>query len=162
VSGPSRRVVLRDGVLVVVGAAACGTPFAPPVDDTGGGGGASGGDGGGDLDPCATPGGVGGAGWASVPLSSVSGLGSVGGGARVDLGGRRLALGRPAEDCVVAVSRVCTHEGCETAYDAGRFVCPCHGAVFDLDGSVVAGPTSVPVAAYPAVLQGDTVWIQLD
>lgn len=161
-SGPSRRVVLRDGALVVLGAAAgCGTPFAPPKGDTGGTGGGAGG-GGRGVDPCQTPAGVGGDGWTEVPLSSVSGVGSVGGGAKVDIGGRRLALGRPSEDCVVAVSRVCTHEGCETAYDGGRFVCPCHGAIFDLDGSVIGGPTSVPVASFPAVIDGDRVWIKLD
>ncbi len=39
-------------------------------------------------------------------------------------------------DSVRALSRVCTHMGCLLNFDAGEseIQCPCHGAVFDLNG----------------------------
>ena len=118
-------------------------------------GGTGGGDGGsGEVDPCAEQPDAGGDGWSAISLSTFSALAVVGGSVSVDLGPHKLAVAQLAEGCFVAVSRICTHEGCETAYDAGRFVCPCHGAVFDLDGSVLAGPTPIPVAAFPAARVG--------
>lgn len=53
---------------------------------------------------------------------------------------QRLWLYR-GEDGFRAVSSVCTHLGCiaERSED-GRFHCPCHGSVFDEQGSVKGGP----------------------
>ncbi len=173
---PNRRVVLRDGALLVLGlCAGClgdKADSGPGLGSGGGGldgvGGSSGGGGGGDggqdtgpaFDPCAIPDDVGGAGWSAVFLEAHPALAEVGGGAQVDVAGLRLVLGQPSAGCFVAVSRICTHEGCETDYDGGRFVCPCHGAVFDLDGSVLSGPTNVPVAAYPAAAGEGVVWVK--
>jgi nitrite reductase/ring-hydroxylating ferredoxin subunit len=41
-----------------------------------------------------------------------------------------------------ALSRVCTHMGCTLRYDGQdrALHCPCHGAEFDLQGQMVAGP----------------------
>jgi Rieske Fe-S protein len=46
------------------------------------------------------------------------------------------------EKSVRALSATCTHLGCQVRWDAAstRFRCPCHGGVFDKDGSVVEGP----------------------
>jgi cytochrome b6-f complex iron-sulfur subunit len=46
------------------------------------------------------------------------------------------------EQGLYAISSVCTHLGCIAPRDGetGRFKCPCHGSVFEADGSVVAGP----------------------
>ena len=161
--GPSRRVVLRDGALVVLGVAGACQPqsLKPPGWDTGTGGSGAGSDDA-PFDPCAEHPDAGSAGWSAVSLSSFSALAVVGGAVSVDLGRHRLAVAQPAEGCFVAVSRVCTHNGCETAYDAGRFVCPCHGAVFDLDGSVLAGPTNVAVASFPAARVGDVVRVKTE
>ena len=158
----SRRVVLRDGALVILGVAAgCQRESIKPAGWDSGPGGTGGGDGGsGEVDPCAEQPDAGGDGWSAISLSTFSALAVVGGSVSVDLGPHKLAVAQPAEGCFVAVSRICTHEGCETAYDAGRFVCPCHGAVFDLDGSVLAGPTPIPVAAFPAARVGDKVWVR--
>lgn len=159
--GPSRRVVLRDGALLVLGAATgCQRDSIKPAGLDSGQGTGSGTVDTDGFDPCAEHPDAGTAGWSAVSLSTFSALGVVGGSVAVDLSGHRLAVAQPAEGCFVAVSRVCTHEGCETAYDAGRFVCPCHGAVFDLDGTVIGGPTSVPVQAFDTARVGDLVWVR--
>ena len=42
----------------------------------------------------------------------------------------------------LAMSRTCTHLGCTVPWveDEGRFVCPCHSSVFDINGDVVDPP----------------------
>jgi len=162
-SEPTRRVVLRDGALVVLGAlTGCGgrgaaeTGASDVAADTAPPGGTAP-----AFDPCAAQPDAGGAGWQAVSLTDHPALAAVGGGAQVDLGGRRLALGQPAAGCFVAVDRVCSHEGCDTTYDGGRFVCPCHGAVFDLDGAAISGPTSVPVESFPAAAGDGVVWVRV-
>ncbi|MGK7921623.1 MAG: FAD-dependent oxidoreductase [Trichodesmium sp.] len=48
-----------------------------------------------------------------------------------------------------AISLTCTHQGCtvELAED-GNFYCPCHGAVYDRKGKVLAGPAKRNLSRY--------------
>lgn len=39
-----------------------------------------------------------------------------------------------------ALSRKCTHLGCNLIYSGNELDCPCHGSKFTLDGKVVKGP----------------------
>jgi thiosulfate dehydrogenase [quinone] large subunit len=54
-----------------------------------------------------------------------------------------------AEDgSFAAFSALCTHGGCEVAYQSGSLVCPCHGGVFNAQtGAVEAGPPPTPLPA---------------
>jgi len=46
----------------------------------------------------------------------------------------------------------CTHLGCAYRFDRDRksFVCPCHTAVFSVDGKVISGPPPRPLDRLPA------------
>lgn len=54
---------------------------------------------------------------------------------------------RDQYDDVVAVSTRCMHLGCAVRFveAAERFVCPCHGGVYDFKGSVIGGPPVRPL-----------------
>ena len=59
----------------------------------------------------------------------------------------------------VAYSAVCSHQGCDVAYQGGELACPCHGSVFDpADGAaVVTGPATRPLPEIPIKVQGGEV-----
>jgi cytochrome b6-f complex iron-sulfur subunit len=59
----------------------------------------------------------------------------------------------------VAYSAVCTHQGCDVAYQGGELACPCHGSVFDpANGAeVVAGPAPRPLPEIPVKVEGGEV-----
>jgi len=44
----------------------------------------------------------------------------------------------------------CTHLGCPLSFSsgAGKFVCPCHGGNFDIEGNVTGGPPPRPMIQY--------------
>ena len=52
-----------------------------------------------------------------------------------------------------AVSGICTHQGCRLALaaDPARFVCPCHGAQFALDGTVTWHRHNVVLTTLPPI-----------
>jgi len=52
-----------------------------------------------------------------------------------------------AEEGFFALSEVCTHLGCLTAWnpDLGIIVCPCHGSKFSRTGEKIEGPAPKPL-----------------
>jgi Rieske Fe-S protein len=60
-------------------------------------------------------------------------------------------------DGFVALSPVCQHLGCTVEYEGARFLCPCHGSMYDRDGSVLRGPTERPLIRYPTEVTPDGV-----
>jgi cytochrome b6-f complex iron-sulfur subunit len=66
-------------------------------------------------------------------------------------------------DGFIAVSSVCTHQGCQVSYshDNGNLPCPCHGSVFSTAGAVLAGPASTPLKKYNVAQEGDILTIEL-
>ena len=62
----------------------------------------------------------------------------------------------------VVFSRVCSHLGCLVRWDEGKdqFLCPCHGAVFDKAGNVVAGPPPEPMEKLPTKVEDGILYVK--
>jgi Rieske Fe-S protein len=60
-----------------------------------------------------------------------------------------------------AFSNICTHLGCRVRWNAdqGQFFCPCHNAVFDKSGNVVAGPPPRPLDRYEINVVDDQLYV---
>jgi Rieske Fe-S protein len=72
--------------------------------------------------------------------------------------GQGILVTRLTDTSVVAVSRTCTHQGCQVSTPSGGSLnCPCHGSRFTVSGSVVQGPATQPLRSYQAVIEGDEV-----
>jgi cytochrome b6-f complex iron-sulfur subunit len=52
-----------------------------------------------------------------------------------------------AQEGFYALSAVCTHLGCLSAWrpETGEIACPCHGSTFRRDGTVASGPAPEPL-----------------
>ena len=62
---------------------------------------------------------------------------------------------------LVAMTAVCTHLGCIVQWDdaSQEVVCPCHGARYDLNGNVKAGPAPKPLTLVKARMSGDKILV---
>lgn len=56
----------------------------------------------------------------------------------------------------------CPHLGCHVEYRArkDRFICPCHGGVFDSDGERVSGPPPRGLTKVPLKAEGGRIWVR--
>jgi quinol---cytochrome c reductase iron-sulfur subunit, bacillus type len=63
----------------------------------------------------------------------------------------------------VALSSRCMHLGCPVRYVAAaeRFICPCHGGVYDFTGQVVGGPPVRPLDRFYTRLNPSTGLVEL-
>jgi len=80
----------------------------------------------------------------TVSLASHPELATVGVLVQLD---RERAVVRTGPNAFLGLSRICTHEQCDTEVRNNRFECPCHGSLFGSDGSVIHGPNvaSAPI-----------------
>ncbi len=69
---------------------------------------------------------------------------------------RRIGVGK-----AIALSTRCMHRGCEVEPEAERLVCPCHGSEYTLDGAVLKGPTTRPLARFAVTETGEALVISL-
>jgi len=61
----------------------------------------------------------------------------------------------------IAVSTRCAHLGCPVRYvqASQRFICPCHGGVYDSSGSVIGGPPVRPLDRFYTKVEGGRVFV---
>jgi Rieske Fe-S protein len=59
----------------------------------------------------------------------------------------------------IAISTRCMHLGCPVRYveASARFICPCHGGVYDFTGAVSGGPPVRPLDRFYVRVSGDQV-----
>ncbi len=97
-----------------------------------------------------------------VSLGTVTDLDSAGYLASTDFpGGAVIAIRDPENaDSVIALSSVCTHNGCNVDWQASEFVCPCHGSKFSADGEVTNGPAGEALSTYEAMIEGEQVLVK--
>jgi len=59
----------------------------------------------------------------------------------------------------IALTRVCTHLGCLVRYDRKdeKLVCPCHAAVYSLEGNVISGPAPTALKSFPLKVEADEI-----
>jgi cytochrome b6-f complex iron-sulfur subunit len=71
-----------------------------------------------------------------------------------------IIINRPGKG-FIALSRVCSHLGCLVDYNKiqNNVICPCHGAIFDLEGNVVSGPPPKPLQRFPLKVEGESIVI---
>jgi glycine/D-amino acid oxidase-like deaminating enzyme/nitrite reductase/ring-hydroxylating ferredoxin subunit len=81
-----------------------------------------------------------------------------GGGRIVAIGGEKYAVARDGDGTMHCLSPVCTHMGCDVAWNdfEKTWDCPCHGSRFDLEGHAVHGPatTRLEPKPVPEAVQG--------
>jgi glycine/D-amino acid oxidase-like deaminating enzyme/nitrite reductase/ring-hydroxylating ferredoxin subunit len=67
----------------------------------------------------------------------------------IRVAGEKTAAARDLNGTIHLVSPTCTHMGCEVAWNAVEqtWDCPCHGSRYDIDGTVLHGPATAPLAS---------------
>ena len=83
-------------------------------------------------------------------------------GYRQALEQRTIFLVKTGESEVAALNATCTHLGCLVAWDKDGqvFKCPCHGGIYDRNGTVQDGPPPEPLAKVATMVDGDRVLVQ--
>ena len=68
---------------------------------------------------------------------------------------------RTGQSSYVALSKICTHQGCTVDYSSSSksIICPCHGSVFNTSGSVLQGPAFSPLKTYAVSVSGTSLTI---
>ena len=76
---------------------------------------------------------------------------------------KNIFLVRTGDSGVIAIDSTCTHLGCGVRWDADEQLikCPCHGGVYDREGTVKSGPPPAPLARLTTKVEGDQILVQV-
>ncbi|MCC6809466.1 MAG: Rieske (2Fe-2S) protein [Deltaproteobacteria bacterium] len=106
-----------------------------------------------DPAPAAKAGAVDAAGQVKFAPGTIKQLEKIGGAVLLSAGGisRPILVMRVSADEYRATSGICTHASCPVGYVPERKIieCPCHGAQFNLDGSILRRPATTRLSAFP-------------
>lgn len=84
------------------------------------------------------------------PLATVGGIAAVG-----NLGTKPIAVVRTGTASYTALSRICTHAGCDVNVAGNGFSCPCHGSKFDSQGQATEGPAQAALQRFSVAVSSD-------
>jgi Rieske Fe-S protein len=72
---------------------------------------------------------------------------------------QKIVITQPQAGTFHAFTAICTHEGCIVdEVSDGTIDCPCHGSKYSaVNGSVVNGPATLPLAAVSITVQGTSI-----
>ncbi len=87
-----------------------------------------------------------------VKLADNSALGKTGGSVKVN---DEIMLIRKSETEFMAVKTICTHKGCDVELEGDKFVCPCHGSEYTIDGKVTQGPAKTNLKTFETIFDSD-------
>jgi menaquinol-cytochrome c reductase iron-sulfur subunit len=67
-----------------------------------------------------------------------------------------------SDTSVTVFSSICPHLGCHFNWypEANKFICPCHGSVFSIEGKVVGGPAPRALDTLPYKIENSDLYIQ--
>lgn len=85
---------------------------------------------------------------STITLSNYPTLANVGGVAVITLGNAPLAIVRTGTTSFLALSRICPHQGGTVQLYNNDFVCPNHGATFNLSGQWIGGQRTSSLHSY--------------
>ena len=95
-------------------------------------------------------------------IDGSSPLNNVGGAALVQAGGQSYLVARTAQDTIIAVTSVCTHEGCTVSgFQNNTYVCPCHGSQYNTSGGVVQGPATAALRRFNTTFSNNVLTISV-
>lgn len=87
---------------------------------------------------------------AHPALATVGGIAAVG-----NLGFKPVAVVRTGASSYTALSRICTHAGCDVNIAGSGFSCPCHGSQFDATGQATQGPAESALQRFNVAVSQD-------
>ena len=72
---------------------------------------------------------------------------------------KKIVITQPTAGAFHAFTAICTHQGCIVdTVSGGTINCPCHGSKYSIvNGSVVNGPATLPLAAVKIMVQGTSI-----
>jgi cytochrome b6-f complex iron-sulfur subunit len=75
--------------------------------------------------------------------------------------GKPIIVGQTMRGELFALSAICTHLGCLVEWNEAtqQLDCPCHAAIFDTTGAVLAGPAPKPLLPYSVGEIGGKIYV---
>jgi Rieske Fe-S protein len=85
---------------------------------------------------------------STITVSNYPSLANVGGVAMITLGSAPIAVVRTGTSSFLALSRICPHQGGIVQLSGNDFVCPVHGATYNLSGQWIGGQRASSLHQY--------------
>jgi Rieske Fe-S protein len=75
-----------------------------------------------------------------------------------NIGDVMLIIKKDSQDNITAFDASCTHAGCPVQWTEleQKFLCKCHGGIFDSNGNPIAGPPTKPLKKYKVIKRNQT------